>query len=73
MNHISAGKNSFAGSGRLKAAVAVPPVLDFYFTRHRFSALGPHILSTLLRENGCDVLSTFRRTQQAANSAAGSL
>ncbi len=56
MNHISAGKNSFAGSGRLTAAVAVPPVLDFYFTRHRFSALGPHILLTLLRENGCDVL-----------------
>ena len=56
MNHISAGKSSFANSGRLKAAVAVPPVLDFYFTRHRFSALGPHILSTLLRENGCDVL-----------------
>ncbi|MEZ4602875.1 MAG: hypothetical protein R2861_05550 [Desulfobacterales bacterium] len=51
----------------------MPPVLDFIFTRHRFSALGPHILSTLLRENGCDVLSTFRRTQQAANSAAGSL
>ncbi len=39
----------------LKATIAVPPVFDFYFTRHRFSILGSEILYTLLLENGCEV------------------
>ena len=39
----------------LRAAIAVPPVFDFYFTRHRFSGLGSEILSHLLIKNGCEV------------------
>ncbi len=41
--------------GDITAVVAVPPVADFYFTRHRFSGLGPEIVSTLLGKNGCKV------------------
>ncbi len=39
----------------LRACIAIPPVFDFYFTRHRFSGLGSEILSSLLRKNGCEV------------------
>jgi len=39
----------------LKATIAVPPVFDFYFTRHRFSGLGSEILYSLLLKNGCEV------------------
>jgi len=38
-----------------KAVIAIPPVNDFYFTRHRFSGLGCEILASLLKENGCAV------------------
>ena len=34
------------------AAVIVPPLCDFYFTRHRFSALGAHIVGKLLERAG---------------------
>ncbi len=37
----------------INAAVVVPPVFDFYATRHRFSALGAHIVGKILKENGC--------------------
>jgi radical SAM superfamily enzyme YgiQ (UPF0313 family) len=39
----------------LRACIAVPPVFDFYFTRHRFSGLGSEILSNILKENRCEV------------------
>ncbi len=39
----------------LIASIAIPPVFDFYFTRHRFSGLGSEILANILRENGCAV------------------
>jgi len=39
----------------LKAAIAVAPVFDFYFTQHRFSGLGSEILTHLLLKNGCEV------------------
>jgi len=39
----------------LKAAIAVPPVFDFYFTPHRSSGLGSEILYNLLLENNCRV------------------
>lgn len=35
-----------------RAVVAIPPVCDFYFTSHRFSALGAKILCNLLSDNG---------------------
>jgi len=34
------------------AAVIVPPLCDFYFTRHRFSALGANIVGQLLERAG---------------------
>ncbi|HAJ78147.1 MAG TPA: hypothetical protein DCO75_00115 [Fibrobacteres bacterium] len=37
------------------AVVAIPPVCDFYFTRHRFSSLGALILCDILSENGLKV------------------
>ena len=36
----------------IRAAVAIPPVCDFYFTPHRFSCLGAKILCNLLSNNG---------------------
>ena len=39
----------------LRTCIAVPSVVDFYFTRHRFSGLGSEILANILRENGCAV------------------
>lgn len=33
---------------RIKAVVVIPPVRDFYFTRHRFSSLGAHIVNEIL-------------------------
>jgi hypothetical protein len=39
----------------LKAAVVVPPVKDFYTTRHRFSGLGVAVLGRCLAQAGCDV------------------
>jgi anaerobic magnesium-protoporphyrin IX monomethyl ester cyclase len=38
-----------------RAAVIVPPLRDFYFTRHRFSSLGAQIAATLLRREGMQV------------------
>ncbi len=38
----------------LRAAIAIPSVCDFYFTRHRFSSLGANILRDLLSERGID-------------------
>ena len=38
-----------------RAAVIVPPLQDFYFTRHRFSSLGATIVSELLRKSGIEV------------------
>lgn len=38
-----------------RAAVIVPPLRDFYFTRHRFSSLGAEIVATLLRRSGMQV------------------
>jgi anaerobic magnesium-protoporphyrin IX monomethyl ester cyclase len=38
-----------------RAAVIVPPLRDFYFTRHRFSSLGAEIVATLLRREGLQV------------------
>lgn len=35
--------------------VAIPPVFDFYFTPHRFSGLGPAIVSDILGRCGCQV------------------
>ncbi|MBC2717185.1 MAG: radical SAM protein [Desulfobacteraceae bacterium] len=43
------------GEKPIQATIAVPPVFDFYFTRHRFSGLGSEILYNLLRKNGCEV------------------
>jgi len=41
------------GSSRIsRAVVAVPPVRDFYFTRHRFSCLGAHIVAHICRASG---------------------
>jgi hypothetical protein len=37
------------------AAVAVPPVCDFFFTPHRASALGARIVGHLLRARGIEV------------------
>ena len=37
------------------AAVIVPPLRDFYFTKHRFSSLGAEIVATLLRKSGIHV------------------
>ena len=34
------------------AAVVIPPLSDFYFTRHRFSSLGAHIVTDLLSGMG---------------------
>jgi hypothetical protein len=34
------------------AAIIVPPLRDFYFTRHRFSTLGADIVATLLERAG---------------------
>jgi anaerobic magnesium-protoporphyrin IX monomethyl ester cyclase len=39
----------------LRATIAVPSVCDFYFTPHRFSSLGAHILRDLLFEQKIDV------------------
>jgi tRNA A37 methylthiotransferase MiaB len=39
----------------LKAAVVVPPVTDFYTTRHRFSGLGVSVLRQCLAQAGCEV------------------
>ena len=36
----------------MKALVTVPPVCDFYFTGHRFSALGAHIVADILESCG---------------------
>jgi hypothetical protein len=38
-----------------RAAVVVPPLQDFYFTRHRFSSLGAHIVADVLKKSGMDV------------------
>jgi radical SAM superfamily enzyme YgiQ (UPF0313 family) len=38
-----------------KAVVAIPPVCDFYFTPHRFSALGARIVCKILTENNIEV------------------
>ncbi len=40
-------------SKRMHATIAIPSVCDFYFTPHRFSALGPHVLSKILAS--CDI------------------
>jgi len=40
---------------RLHAVVAVPSVVDFYFTRHRFTSLGAKILCNILSDNGLKV------------------
>jgi hypothetical protein len=37
------------------AAVVVPPLRDFYFTRHRFSSLGAAIVASLLKREGLQV------------------
>jgi anaerobic magnesium-protoporphyrin IX monomethyl ester cyclase len=34
-----------------RAAVIVPPLHDFYFTRHRFSSLGAHIVKKCIEQN----------------------
>jgi anaerobic magnesium-protoporphyrin IX monomethyl ester cyclase len=34
------------------AAIIVPPLRDFYFTRHRFSSLGAHIVKRLVEKHG---------------------
>lgn len=39
----------------VRVSVAIPPVFDFYFTRHRFSGLGASVLCRLLSDNGCRV------------------
>ncbi len=39
----------------MKAAVVVPPLRDFYRTRHRHSALGPHVAASLLEQSGVDI------------------
>ena len=36
----------------LRAAVIVPPLSDFYFTSHRFSSLGAHIVKNILERRG---------------------
>ncbi len=38
----------------LKAVVVVPPVRDFYFTRHRFSSLGARIVLGILKQYGLE-------------------
>jgi hypothetical protein len=43
---------------RIRAAVAVPPVFDFYFTPHRFSVLGARIVGKLL-EPLCDNVALY--------------
>jgi anaerobic magnesium-protoporphyrin IX monomethyl ester cyclase len=35
-----------------RAAIIVPPLHDFYFTRHRFSSLGAHIVKKLVERAG---------------------
>lgn len=39
----------------ISACVVIPPVFDFYFTRHRFSGLGAEVVRKLLIQNDCDV------------------
>jgi anaerobic magnesium-protoporphyrin IX monomethyl ester cyclase len=38
-----------------RAVIIVPPIRDFYFTRHRFASLGAEIVSDLLRREGLQV------------------
>jgi hypothetical protein len=38
-----------------KAVIIVPPISDFYFTRHRFSSIGAQIAATLLERAGIQV------------------
>ena len=38
----------------MNAVIAVSPIRDFYFTPHRFSALGPTIVRSILEEQGCE-------------------
>jgi anaerobic magnesium-protoporphyrin IX monomethyl ester cyclase len=38
----------------MRAAVIVPPIRDFYFTPHRFSALGAMIVHNILKNNKID-------------------
>jgi anaerobic magnesium-protoporphyrin IX monomethyl ester cyclase len=45
----------WAGIKFRRAAVIVPPFRDFYFTRHRFSSLGAHIVARLLTRTGLQV------------------
>jgi len=40
--------------GVVRAVVAVPPVRDFYRTKHRHSALGPRIVYRILKDAGWD-------------------
>lgn len=47
----------FESEKRLRAAVVVPPVKDFYTTRHRFSGLGAAVLCRCLKQAGCQVAS----------------
>ncbi|MBN2532702.1 MAG: radical SAM protein [Spirochaetales bacterium] len=39
----------------MKAVVAIPPLRDFYFTKHRFSGLGAESLIEVLKREGIDV------------------
>jgi anaerobic magnesium-protoporphyrin IX monomethyl ester cyclase len=59
MNHQPPNPNLTSAQIReanpLRACIAVPPVFDFYFTRHRFSSLGSEILTNILKNNGCEV------------------
>nr|MDA3895528.1 cobalamin-dependent protein [Desulfobacteraceae bacterium] len=50
--------------------IAVPPVFDFYFTRHRFSGLGSEILADLLPKNEYEVqLFNFPNQQKKGRTA----
>lgn len=39
-----------SGYSRIKAAVIIPPICDFYFTPHRFSSLGAHVVCKIFSE-----------------------
>ena len=58
-------------SSAMKALVIVPPLADFYFTRHRFSSLGGHIAAGLLSDAGIETTLLNFPLQQAGGTTIG--
>ncbi len=52
----------------MRAVIAVPPIRDFYFTPHRFSALGARVAHNILIKNGiASVLCKFPLARRRAH------